>query len=253
MAKDPAFLFYSSDFMMGTALMSETEVGQYIRILCHMHQSGHLSIEDMKNICPYISSKVVAKFKQDDNGLYFNERLEAEVQKRKNYSKSRRENRLKNKKQSYDNTYVPDMSGHMENENENTIVIDYKEGVQGKETHTVPIKLESKTIVEDDTLQDVTHWTEQVIKGNDQIFSQLLSTRSIKINGAIEKLARDHLDLCSRYNWHERMTSQQAFRNSLIKHVTENINKNGQQAKGILRTTSAQVGGTDYTGGLGKK
>jgi uncharacterized protein YdaU (DUF1376 family) len=126
MAKDPAFLFYSSDFMMGTSLMSEAEVGQYIRILCHMHQSGHLTFEDMNNICHNISSKVVAKFKQDENGLFFNERLDAEVQKRKNYSESRRKNRLQNKKESYDYTYVPPVSTHMENENRNDNGIELK-------------------------------------------------------------------------------------------------------------------------------
>lgn len=126
MAKDPAFLFYSSDFMMGTALLSETEVGQYIRIMCHMHQSGHLSLEDMKNICPNISSKVVAKFKVDEQGNYYQERLEQEIIKRKNYSESRRNNRKKVKPASYDTTHVPDlsahMSGHMENENENPLL-----------------------------------------------------------------------------------------------------------------------------------
>jgi uncharacterized protein YdaU (DUF1376 family) len=134
MAKDPAFLFYSSDFMMGTALMNEMEVGQYIRILCQMHQSGHLSIEDMKNICPNISSKVVAKFRMDGNGLYFNERLDQEVVKRKNYSESRRKNRLQNKKETHDPSYDNHMSVHMENENENRneIKIVVKKGVQGE-------------------------------------------------------------------------------------------------------------------------
>lgn len=136
MAKDPAILFYSADFMMGTALMSETEVGQYIRIMCHMHQSGHLSLEDMKNICPNISSKVVAKFKQDSNGLYFNERLELEINKRKKYSESRRNNRLKEKTKTYDTTHDSHMSIHMENVNENTNenIIEEK-GVQGE---TIP-------------------------------------------------------------------------------------------------------------------
>lgn len=111
---------------MGTALMSEAEVGQYIRILCHMHQSGHLSLEDMNNICHNISSKVVAKFRVDQQGKYYNERLDAEVAKRKSYSESRRKNRLQNKKESYDCTYVTPVSTHMENENENRNDIEFK-------------------------------------------------------------------------------------------------------------------------------
>lgn len=125
MAKDPAFLFYSADFMMGTALMSETEVGQYIRILCHMHQSGRLSMEDMLNICPHISSRVVGKLMKDDQNRYYSVRLEEEVEKRKKYSESRKKNRLNKTCKSYDNTYVKSyvdgMSTHMENENINSI------------------------------------------------------------------------------------------------------------------------------------
>jgi hypothetical protein len=53
----------------------------------------------------------MSKFLKDDNGLYYNERLENEIVKRKNYSESRRNNR-KNKENislSYEK--------HMENEN----------------------------------------------------------------------------------------------------------------------------------------
>ncbi len=40
MAKDPAFLFYSSDFYMGTVGMTDAQVGQYIRLMCLQHQKG---------------------------------------------------------------------------------------------------------------------------------------------------------------------------------------------------------------------
>ena len=36
--KDPAFLFYSSDFLSGTMLMTDEEIGQYIKLLCLQHQ-----------------------------------------------------------------------------------------------------------------------------------------------------------------------------------------------------------------------
>lgn len=49
--KDPAFLFYSSDFLSGTLLMSDEEIGQYIKLLCLQHQKGHLKEKDMMNIC----------------------------------------------------------------------------------------------------------------------------------------------------------------------------------------------------------
>lgn len=42
MAKDPAFLFYSKDWIEGTAEMLPEEKGVYIDLLAHQHQSGSL-------------------------------------------------------------------------------------------------------------------------------------------------------------------------------------------------------------------
>ena len=49
--KNPAFLFYTSDFITGTLFMNNEEVGAYIRVLCMQHQKGHLTEEEIKNIC----------------------------------------------------------------------------------------------------------------------------------------------------------------------------------------------------------
>lgn len=40
--KDPAFLFYSKDWLAGTAEMLPEEKGVYIDLLCHQHQNGDL-------------------------------------------------------------------------------------------------------------------------------------------------------------------------------------------------------------------
>lgn len=42
MAKDPAFLFYSKDWLEGTAELLPAEKGIYIDLLCHQHQKGDL-------------------------------------------------------------------------------------------------------------------------------------------------------------------------------------------------------------------
>lgn len=114
--KDPAFLFYSSDFLSGTMLMTDEELGKYIRLLCLQHQQGYLSKEDIDSF--KLSKRVLDKFKIDENGNYFNERLSVEITKRKAYSESRRQNRKKKE------TYEKDMKKicnsyeeHMENEN----------------------------------------------------------------------------------------------------------------------------------------
>ena len=121
--KDPAFLFYSSDFLSGTMLMTDEEIGQYIKLLCLQHQKGHLKEKDMLNICKTYNEDIFSKFKKDEEGNYYNERLEYESNKRKAYSESRRNNRKKKEKKQ---TYEEDMKNicnsyekHMENENIN--------------------------------------------------------------------------------------------------------------------------------------
>lgn len=122
--KDPAFLFYSSDFLSGTMLMSDEEIGQYIKLLCLQHQKGHLKEKDMLNICKTYNEDIFSKFKQDEEGNYYNERLEEEVIRRKNYSESRRNNRKKkNSQDEQKETYEEDMKNicnsyeeHMETE-----------------------------------------------------------------------------------------------------------------------------------------
>ena len=96
--KDPAFLFYSSDFLSGTMLMTDEEIGQYIKLLCLQHQKGHLKEKDMLNICKTYNEDIFSKFIEDEEGNYYNERLEYESNKRKAYSESIRNNRRKKEK-----------------------------------------------------------------------------------------------------------------------------------------------------------
>lgn len=42
MSKDPAFLFYSKDWLEGTAELMPDEKGVFIDLLCHQHQKGSL-------------------------------------------------------------------------------------------------------------------------------------------------------------------------------------------------------------------
>ena len=114
--KDPAFLFYSSDFLTGTMFMTDSQLGKYIKILCTQHQKGHLSEKDMLKICKRYDKDIFDKFVKDESGKYYNIRLEREIAKRSAYSKSRSDNR-KNKI-NFENicfSYVK----HMENENIN--------------------------------------------------------------------------------------------------------------------------------------
>ena len=71
----------------------------------------------MLHICGSYDADVFGKFIKDEEGFFFNERLSIEMQKRKAYSDSRRNNRTKKDVSNISKTYVP----HMENVNENEI------------------------------------------------------------------------------------------------------------------------------------
>lgn len=90
--KDPAFLFYSSDFLTGTMIMSYEDKGKYITILSYMHQNGRLSEETIRLLVGSVSDMLRLKFSIDKKGFWFNERLEIEIEKRRNFIESRHEN-----------------------------------------------------------------------------------------------------------------------------------------------------------------
>jgi hypothetical protein len=113
MAKDPAVLFYTSDFLTGTMTMTNEQVGMYIRLLCLQHQKKFLQEKDMLNICKTYDDDVYSKFCKCELG-YYNERMKDEFEKRAKYSESRSKNRIGKTKKTYDN--------HMEDENENVNV-----------------------------------------------------------------------------------------------------------------------------------
>lgn len=127
MSKDPAVLFYSGDFLNGCSDLTMEERGQYITLLCIQHQKGRLTAKNIQLSCGKVSDDVMAKFKIDENGLFYNERMESEAEKRSKYCESRRKNKEKPKQyehmsnicKTYDEHMIQHMSLHMENENEN--------------------------------------------------------------------------------------------------------------------------------------
>ena len=117
MAKDPAVLFYTSDFLSGTFTMDNEQVGKYIRLLCLQHQKGKLSEKDMLSICKAYDSEIWDKFKIED-GLYYNDRMLNETVRRQKFSESRRNNAKSPKKESTSEAYAE----HMETETENRTI-----------------------------------------------------------------------------------------------------------------------------------
>ena len=123
--KDPAFLFYSSDFLVGTIFMSFEQKGKYITLLCMQHQKGHLTKEQVATVCD--DKDILSKFSLDKKGLLFNERLDKEVDKRASYTKNRLKNLASKGSKgvshmgSHKVSHVAVHTGsHTENENEDT-------------------------------------------------------------------------------------------------------------------------------------
>ena len=118
MAKDPAVLFYTADFLSTTQGLTLDEIGALIKLLCIQHQTGRMTRKTVKIAVGEISSDVLSFFKTDENGLLYNERMEEEANKRKAFSESRRKN-LRKRYEKESPTYVATSVVHMENANEN--------------------------------------------------------------------------------------------------------------------------------------
>ena len=120
MAKDPAVLFYTSDFLSGTSFFTMEQRGQYITLLCEQHQNGHIPENHMIIVCLSLDSVVIKKFKKDAEGNYYNERMDLEKEKRVNFCNSRSNNKSgRPKKKSIDKSYDNHKIIHMENDNDN--------------------------------------------------------------------------------------------------------------------------------------
>jgi uncharacterized protein YdaU (DUF1376 family) len=90
--KNPAVLWYPGDYLVGTMGMTWEEKGRYVELLNLQHQKGHLNIERLMPDCP---KEVLAKFVQDEDGLWYNVRMEEEQIKRNKFVASRRNNLAK--------------------------------------------------------------------------------------------------------------------------------------------------------------
>ena len=111
--KDPAFLFYSGDFLAGTYTMSFEERGKYITLLCIQHQKGFVTDGDMKSVLNEEDIIIAEKFIKKTDGKWYNERLEDVIERRKVFTESRRNNGSKGgrpKKQTIEKPY----GNHME-------------------------------------------------------------------------------------------------------------------------------------------
>lgn len=139
MAKDPAFLFYPNDYIGGTMGMTFEEKGAYMELLMMQFNRGHMTSHMIGQTVGQIWDNIKVKFSIDADGLYYNARLDKEIDNRKTFVNSRRNN-LEGKNQYTKNSGHMDgrMTSHMEDEDVNRnrdSNLDKKKGVKGeKET-----------------------------------------------------------------------------------------------------------------------
>jgi uncharacterized protein YdaU (DUF1376 family) len=113
MAKDPAFLFYPNDYIGGTMGMTFEEKGAYIEILMLQFNRGHMTSHMIGQLVGQLWESIKCKFVQDEQGLWYNIRLDQEKDKRMSFTQSRRNN-IKGLNQHT----IGHMTSHMEDENE---------------------------------------------------------------------------------------------------------------------------------------
>lgn len=139
MAKDPAVLFYTQDFLTGCTDLTFEERGQYITLLCLQHQKGHLSEKTIRLTLGSVSVDVMSKFLMDEEGCYYNERMEEEINKRLHFLDTRYINGKKGgrppKPNKKPNSEPTENLSDNDNENGNDIII---KGGEGEKEINIP-------------------------------------------------------------------------------------------------------------------
>lgn len=191
MAKDPAVLFYTSDFISGTITMSDSQRGQYIMLLCLQHQKGYLTEKDMLKICNSYDEDIWCKF-EVENGQYYNKRMKMEAEKRKKYSESRSNNRKKKEKSNEDKKKIcKTYDYHMENENEDiNIVLNEIKGICKNYSDEVFLSFEN--------------WRDYLIKQHDVVlkeneYTYQILLKTLKKYGAQKTI--DNIKYSITRNW----------------------------------------------------
>lgn len=80
-----SFPFYYEKYIAGTAFLSRREKGAYVDLMCYQAMKGRMTLEDIKNVLNGdfdTWEKLKSKF-MEENGLYYNKKLESVKTKHK--------------------------------------------------------------------------------------------------------------------------------------------------------------------------
>ena len=212
--KDPAVLFYTSDFLSGTYTMSDEQTGKYIRLLCFQHQHGKLSQKDMLSICKAYDVEIWSKFRSENN-FFYNERMLIESEKRKKYSESRRKNANNDKK---DKAYAK----HMGNVNDNINVdINILEGGMGGDWES-----HRRQFLEDGSWQMSFCTKKNISKINlDEKLKEFISDIDLKQDYKPKKELQSHFT--NWFNKNKTIKNAKSSKSEGIYEAIENLRKSG--------------------------
>jgi uncharacterized protein YdaU (DUF1376 family) len=88
--KDPSFLFYPEAFVAGTAFLSHEQIGIYVLLLANQHIHGHLTEKQILKLVGVLDEEVMAKFRCDSEGKWYNVKLDEVMHDRKSYAERQR-------------------------------------------------------------------------------------------------------------------------------------------------------------------
>lgn len=97
MKTSQSFPFYPADFLLGTALMSDAQVGAYMRLLCYQWNDGSLPKDE--NLLAQLArtekiniEAILSKFREGSDGRLRNQKLEKVRKSLNAYRKTRSDN-----------------------------------------------------------------------------------------------------------------------------------------------------------------
>lgn len=191
MAKDPAFPFYTQDFITGTMFMSNEQVGIYIRLLCAQHQhGGFISKNAFESMVGKENGIIREKFIECEDGFY-NARLMKEMVKRRKKSCNLSANALKRwEKEHKKDAIALQMDMPTEDENENEIVFGNTEkGGVGEKTiigEVIEQWQQSGLTVEISESKDIRELCEKILNIKD--ISQADEQKRHELLGVMQKI-----------------------------------------------------------------
>lgn len=223
------------DWLKGTRGMRADVRGVYMGLLLHQWEKGFIpsdmsDLEEIEREVGKVWDKLKDKFIEIAPGKLQNVKLE-EVrefwQKQKKNGKKGGRPKDNNPKANPNNNPETNPKDNHHNDIDLDSAIELKDKKESEKT------FDDSMVLLDESLAEVERWTNDVIEGNDSYFEVMVKGHNV--NGDLERLARDHLGLVARYRWHDKMETQQAFRLSLIGHITKELNNPKQPAKGVSK------------------